>query len=323
MKVDLLVTTYKRLEDLLVLLNNLENQHYNNFTLQIFDGTPDKTIEEAVDYYRKRVDRLMGYEIIYRNTGPGMTRQRNIAIDYSTGEISIFLDDDVELEPDYLEKVVQIFKDDKEFKVAGLNGFDLFNLKKNQNKLGRRKKFYRRLGLYPDVGPARYLPWGHSTAHFNTLKIGFEEVDVLIGHNMAFRTAILKSFRFAEFFEKYPTYVLYDDQDICLRMKKAGYLLLLAYEARLIHKVAPSGRPAADHYGYQAFYNAYRNWKLHGSQKLIHKLKFWFWEFLDILFQIPSKNTRAMSIGRLKIFISTLFRMNRLKVQRDFSIVLK
>lgn len=315
MKVDLLITTYKRLDDLLVLLNNLECQLYKNFVVRIFDGTPDDSIQEAVLSYRNRNDRYLNYNIIYKNTGPGMTRQRNIAVSETIGDISIFLDDDVELEPDYLEKVVQIFKDDVEFKVAGLNGFDLFDSKIGSNKIGKRKSIYRQLGLYPDVGPARYLPWGHSTSHFSSLKSGVEEVDVLIGHNMAFRTSILKSFKFAEFFERYPTYVLYDDQDICLRMKKAGYSLLLAHEARLIHKIAPSGRPAADHYGYQAFYNAYRNWKLHGSQKFKHKFKFWSWEFLDIIFQIPSKKTRAMSIGRLKIFVSTFLGLRRLNIE--------
>lgn len=315
MKVDLLVTTYKRLDDLMVLMENLECQLYSNFSLQIFDGTPDRTVEDAVLSYRNKPNRPLNYSISYHHTGPGMTRQRNIAIDNSVGEISIFLDDDVELESDYLQNVVEIFKEDREKRVAGLNGFDTFNLNKKQNNIGKRKSIYRRLGLYPDLGPAKYLPWGHGTAHFGVLKSGVDEVDLLIGHNMAFRTDILKAFRFAKFFESYPTYVLYDDQDICLRLRKAGYVLLLAYEAKLIHKVAPTGRPAAKHYGYQAFYNAYRNWKLFGSQKFIHRVKFWSWEFLDIIFQFPSKKTRAMSVGRLKIFLLTFFYQNHIKAE--------
>lgn len=306
MEIDLLVTTYKRLDDLLVLLKNLESQEYKNFRLQIFDGTPDNSVKIAVDNYINNTIKNTQYEIIFHQTGCGMTRQRNIAVDKTQGDISIFLDDDVELEKNYLTEVVKIFREDKDKKIAGLNGFDTFNLTKGIRKIGKRKKIYRYLGLYPDIGPAKYLPWGHGTAHFNMLKKGIEYVDLLIGHNMAFRTSVLKEFKFSTFFEQYETYVLYDDQDICLRLKKAGYQLVIAYDAKLIHKISPSGRPPAQHYGYQAFYNAYRNWKLFGSQKLNHKIKFWCWEFLDILLQLPSKKTSDMAVGRLKIFLKTL-----------------
>ncbi|HBK83740.1 MAG TPA: hypothetical protein DDZ41_09120 [Flavobacterium sp.] len=309
MKIDLLVTTYKRVKDLLVLLKNLEFQEYKNFRLQIFDGTPDESVKKAVEAYSNHTNRVFCYEIIYHKTSCGMTKQRNIAVDNTAGDISIFLDDDVELEKNYLTEVVQVFLNDPESTIAGLNGFDTFNLQHKSKNLGRRKKIYRLLGLYPNVGAARYLPWGHNTAHFNILKSGVEDVDVLIGHNMAFRTHILKKFRFSTFFEQYETYVLYDDQDICLRLKKAGYRLVIAYNAQLKHTISPVGRPLAKHYGYQAFFNAHRNWKLFGSQKLVHKFKFWCWEFLDIIFQLPSKSTREMALGRLKIFLITLFKI--------------
>jgi len=306
MKIDILVTTYKRLDDLLILMRNLEFQDYHNFSLKIFDGTPDDSVKVAVQKYIDD-NRNYSYPITYFFTGCGMTKQRNIAVDNTDGNISIFLDDDVELENNYLAEIVKVFSNDTQNKIAGLNGFDTFGIKNNMPKIGKRKRIYRSLGLYPDIGPARYLPWGHGTAHFSKLEKGVVDVDLLIGHNMVFRTNLLKEFRFDSFFEQYETYVLYDDQDICLRMRKAGYRLVLCYDAKLIHKTSPSGRPAARHYGYQAFFNAHRNWKLHGSSKWIHKIKFWSWELLDILFQLPSKNTRDMAIGRLKIYLKTFF----------------
>ncbi len=306
MQVDILITTYKRLEDLMVLLKNLENQIFTNFSVQIFDGTPDDSIKIAIDEYQLN-DRKLNYDITYLFTGSGMTRQRNIAVERTKGDLSIFLDDDVELENDYLEKVVSVFENDTVKEIAALNGFDTFGMTNKTRKLGKRKQIYRYIGLFPDIGPAQYLPWGHSTPHFSSLKSKNTDVDLLIGHNMAFRTKLLKEFKFDVFFEQYPTYVLYDDQDICLRLKKAGYRLLICYDAKLIHKTAPSGRPPARYYGFQAFYNAHRNWKIFGSQKPIHKFKFWLWEFLDIVFQLPSSKTRQMSIGRAKIFIKTFF----------------
>ena len=68
MKIDLLVTTYKRLEDLKLLIKNLEYQTYDNFQLQIFDGTPGDIIKKSIDNYLLS-DRKKEYSIIYHYTG--------------------------------------------------------------------------------------------------------------------------------------------------------------------------------------------------------------------------------------------------------------
>ena len=259
MRIDLLVTTYKRLDDLNKLINNLEEQTYKNFRLQIFDGTSDDSIKNAINKYLSS-PRKLNYSLRYHFTGCGMTRQRNIAVDKTEGDISIFLDDDVILEHNYLEEVVKVFKDDKQKNIAGLNGFDI----KGNGKIGYRQKILRFIGLLPKVGNARYLDWGHGTPHWEDGYFnGIRDCDILIGFNMAFRTEILKRFRFDKFFEQYPTYVLYDDQDICLRIKKYGYRLVQAGNARLKHNISPSGRPPAEHYGFQTTFNAYRNWNIH------------------------------------------------------------
>ena len=295
--IDILVTTYQRAADLVILMKNLEGQQYQNFQLQIFDGSLDNTVVKAVNDYQSGT-RSVIYPIRFHKTTAGMTRQRNIAVDHTQGDISIFLDDDVELESDYLQHIIKAF--DARPEVAAMNGFDTQALVfSGGRKLGKRKALYRKLGLLPDIGPARYLPWGHGTSHFvDTDKRGMIEVDLLIGHNMAFRTALLKEYRFAEFFEDYPTYVLYDDQDICLRLRKK-YTLVLNYDARLKHNISPSGRPPKTHYGFQAFFNAYRNWKLFGGRDRKSRVKFWVWELLDIILQLPGKNTRNISWGRI------------------------
>ena len=279
-KIDLLVTTYKRLEDLNLLIRNLEDQVYTNFQLQVFDGTPDDTVKTLIENY-KNSDRKLNYKIIYHYTGCGMTKQRNIAVDKTRGDISIFLDDDVILEDNYLEEVAKVFDYDKSGSIAGLNGYDT----KCSGKIGMRQKILRFFGLFPKMGNARYLDWGHGTPHYEGDYFqGVRECDLLIGFNMAFRTKILKQFRFDKFFEQYPTYVLYDDTDICLRIKKAGYKIVQAGNARLQHNISPFGRPPAEHYGFQTTFNAYRNWRTHIiSPNKKTKIKFWSFEILNII----------------------------------------
>ena len=301
MKIDLLVTTYKRLKDLNLLVRNLEDQNYKNFQLQIFDGTPDDSVKNSIFDYMNS-SRKYHYNIIYHFTGCGMTKQRNIAVDKTEGDISIFLDDDVILSNNYLYEVVKVFEEDKNKHIAGLNGFDT----KGNGKIGIRQKILRSAGLLPKVGNAKYLDWGHGTPHWEGGNFeGVRECDLLIGFNMAFRTKVLKKFRFDNFFEQYPTYVLYDDQDICLRMKDAGYRIVQAGSARLKHNISPSGRPPAEHYGFQTTFNAYRNWRIHIKNPGIGvTLKFWAFEILNIIFlslsSVINKNTFDEIIGRIK-----------------------
>jgi glycosyltransferase involved in cell wall biosynthesis len=276
MFVDLLVTTYKRPKDIERLLPNLEQQLYPNFRLQIFDGSPDDLVKQAVESYLKaRIDPK--YPVIYHQTPSGMTRQRNIAVDHTEGDVSIFLDDDVELEPDYLQQVVNVFYEDARGEIGGLNGYDL----NAGTELGKRQRIFRFLGLLPRIGCAKYLPWGHGTPLTEGGPFeGIRDCDVLIGHDMAWRTHVLKELRFAPFYEQYPTYVLYDDQDISLRARHR-FRLVRCGTARLRHLVSPTARPPGYDYGFQTVFNAHHNWRIHCPQpSLSMTMRFWLWEGL-------------------------------------------
>ncbi len=275
--VDLLVTTYRRAADVARLLDNLRAQRYAPFRLQVFDGSPDTETASVVEAFRARHGEP--YPLVYHRTPSGMTRQRNIAVDHACGEIAIFLDDDVELEPDYLEVVVRVFEQDPHGTIAGLNGFD----HNGSAILGVRQRLFRAIGLLPPVGCARYLPWGHGTPHYEGgVFTGVRDCDLLIGHNMAWRTSVLKELRFASFYEEYPTYVLYDDQDISLRAR-TRYRLVQCGDARLRHHLSPAARPPGFHYGFQTVFNAYRNFRVHRpTASRGDHLKFWVWEGLNM-----------------------------------------
>lgn len=276
MFVDLLVTTYRRPADIGRLLLNLDQQTHREFRVQIFDGSPDDQVSGVVERYLvgRKGD---GYPVVYQRTPAGMTRQRNLAVDHTEGDVSIFLDDDVELDPDYLLEVVKVFREDSAGEIAGLNGYDL----NASPRLGAKKRLYRVMGLLPRIGCARYLPWGHPTVmQEGPVFTGIRDRDLLMGHNMAWRTNILRQLRFDPFFVEYPTYVLYDDTDISLRARQ-HYRLVQSGDARLRHHTSPDGRPPGFHYGFQTVFNAYRNFRIHrpnpGAANLV---RFWVWEVL-------------------------------------------
>jgi len=262
----------------------------------IFDGSSDNLTLEIVESY-KSTSRGKKYELIYYRTPSGMTKQRNIAINYTDAEISVFLDDDVTLEPTYLDEIEKVFTNDFSNEIVGINGFD----KNGYSGLGLRQKFFRTIGLLPQAGAAQYLPWGHSTPHTETGSFdGIRDCDVLIGHDMAWRTNILKELRFDSFFEQYPTYVLYDDQDISLRARRK-YRLVQCGSAHLFHLVSPNSRPPGFHYGFQTIFNAYRNWKVHCPNKnFLNHSKFWLWELLNAFFMLITCIWRPYLLEALK-----------------------
>jgi glycosyltransferase involved in cell wall biosynthesis len=280
MRVDVLVTTYRRPGEVLRLLQNLQAQTYRDFGLQIFDGSPDRETAEVIAVFRDEQGST-GYPVRYHRTTAGMTRQRNLAVARTDGDLSLFLDDDVELEPDYLWQVVRVFEEDASGAIAGLNGYDL----EAAGSPGLKKRIYRLLGLLPRVGCARYLPWGHPTMLQEGGPFqGARDCDVLIGHNMVWRTAVLKELEFARFFADYPTYVLYDDTDISLRAR-TRFRLVQCGDARLHHRPAPGGRPPGFHYGFQTVFNAHRNFRVHRpTARALDHVRFWLWEGLGALF---------------------------------------
>lgn len=78
-------------------------------------------------------------------------------------------------------------------------------------------------------------------------------------------------------------YLYYDDDDLCLRMREAGYVLILTPHAQIMHINAGSVRPSL-HYKWEKFWNAgwarlYIEKKYHGTGSLLrlavlHTVKF-------------------------------------------------
>ena len=99
-KFSVIITTHNRINDLKDTLNSLEHQTYpqNLFEVIIVDaGT--KNFHNIVEEFQN----LQNFKFIL-NTKLGISIQRNIGIESSTGEFVIFIDDDANAEPNWLEE---------------------------------------------------------------------------------------------------------------------------------------------------------------------------------------------------------------------------
>ncbi|MDQ0967604.1 glycosyltransferase involved in cell wall biosynthesis [Flavobacterium sp. W4I14] len=94
----------KRLNSALLSIQNNISQNTSFEVIVIDNGSNDET-KEICDLYKKTIPNL-----IYRyDPAPGLLTGRHLGVQISQGEILCFLDDDVEINRDYIRGIVNIF----------------------------------------------------------------------------------------------------------------------------------------------------------------------------------------------------------------------
>ncbi len=186
---------------------------------------------------------------------PGLTASRNLAIDQAQGEIVFFLDDDVVLFPDYIERILDVFDLDTQSEVGGVGGW-IANHKplKISHKL---RYIFDLIFLNKGLREGRILPSGCAT-DFGTTPFPPREiipVDFLLGGVAAYRSKIFKQHRFSE---SYKGYGLGEDKDFSYRVAQ-DTRLMLDPQAQLDHFESPRMR-----------YDKYR----HGRAKVLYRHRF-------------------------------------------------
>ena len=96
-KVSVVVVTYGRQETLPDTLTDLSSQSYPNYEVVVVDQNPDAVPREGVS--------------VYQLHEPHLCVARNVGIRGSTGEIIVFVDDDVRMGPAFLDEHVAAFSD--------------------------------------------------------------------------------------------------------------------------------------------------------------------------------------------------------------------
>jgi glycosyltransferase involved in cell wall biosynthesis len=117
-KISYIIPTMMRQEFTLNLLNDLENQTYKPSEVIVVDATPetsrDLTIYESVKY---------SFQLQVKwQTSKGSCRARNEAIDMCTGDYIVFGDDDIRIQPQFLENHIRLLQT---YKAEACNGLDI------------------------------------------------------------------------------------------------------------------------------------------------------------------------------------------------------
>ncbi len=158
-------------------------------------------------------------KILTKDT-PGLTASRNLAIEHASGDLVMFIDDDVILRPDYVHHIVEAFANDPGLAGAGGTIDD-----DHDYELPR----LRGLLMIPGRTTGRVYRSGWSS---QSPRREDRDVDHLIGCNMVFRADVLSDQRFDD---RFLGYALGEDLEFSYRLRRAGHRLRSVGAAHLWH----------------------------------------------------------------------------------------
>lgn len=211
------VVTYGREEELVNTVGDLLAQTYPQLEVLVVDQTPSHRPEVRERLAAWEASGAIQWCLL---SPPSLTRARNVGWRRASGEVVIFVDDDVRLPPEYASAMVEAFVRHPE--VAAVAGRIL--------EPDRPPEVVRwRVG---DLG------WcGARLPGFGTPRSG--PAYSLRGCNMAFRRSALEAV--GGFDEGYRKSAFREDADIAFRLRRAGHRLWFAAEAWLYHLSAQQG----------------------------------------------------------------------------------
>ena len=158
----------------------------------------------------------------------GIPFNRNQGLQQARGEIIVFIDDDVVVEPNWLSELMRCYKDKD---IAAVGGSEI---KPYSTGIMRKIWFKMRRNV-----TGKILSSGEVISNFSPYKKQVEGVDCLPGANMSIRADVLK--RIGGYDEFYGGNGYREETDFGPRIIKLGMKILFNPKASLYHKESNAG----------------------------------------------------------------------------------
>lgn len=220
MSVSVVTPTLGRPIEVAELVENLSAQTCWPAELVIVDGAGD-TDRRTAEVVGELGD--LPFAVRYIRHGGGTAVQRNVGIEHARGELIAFIDDDIRLEPDFLEEMGAVFDGDVKGEVGGVAGYIT-----NQHldpEASSRWRWYRRLHLFSTYEPGRYdIRTGYPiNRYLQPPHDGLRPIDFMGAGCAVWRGAVFADgLRFDPFFASFG---VLEDAHLALRARKSWTLL--------------------------------------------------------------------------------------------------
>ncbi|HKX26250.1 MAG TPA: glycosyltransferase [Blastocatellia bacterium] len=285
-EITIVTPTFRRPVEARALLENLGGQTLLPAEVILVDGAPDE--ETATEEAVRQVIPTLPFPCRYLRHGGGTAIQRNVGIERARTRFLALIDDDIRLEPDFLERIAAAFAGDAGQEVGGIVGY---RTNQHFSPNVERWRWYRRLRFFSTYEPGRYdFESGYPiNVNLQPPFHGVREVDFMTTACAVWRREVFDSgLCFDPFFRDYG---MLEDAHFSLRAGRR-WKLWQCGDARCLHLHAPGGRPPSRKIGYKSVVNYY-----YVFQDLVrpltwrHRARFWRFQAFE-LFRVLSSALR-------------------------------
>jgi hypothetical protein len=212
---------------------------------------PDQfiVVDASPDAGARRTEILRDFTDLFAGRGsdylvadePSTTAQRNRAIEGLRTDVVMFLDDESRPDPDYLDKVVEVFELDERELIGGVAGSERDEEAVASRLRARIKDAARLMARSFPMSRRQAFPPGVRLPE-ETKRLKLRRVRQLYGLSMSVRTSLLAAERFDE---RMLRYGYCEDLDLSIRLSRT-HALVQRTDAFFAHDQARAGRIGAN-----------------------------------------------------------------------------
>ncbi len=218
--ISVIIPTYGREETLRDSIVDVLNQDYPHFEVLVVDQSP--THEPEIQAYLEEISAAAKIQW-FRLDWASLPGARNYGVRRSQGEIILFIDDDVEITPEFLAAHAKNYVQNPEIGAVAGRVFDRGKLSDSGGEL--------QIEYLPPQAMDPGIAWYHIDL-VHTIKP--QQVLTARGCNMSFRREIFTKYGL-HFDERFRGSAVREESDFCLRIRQTGYKIWYDPEAFLIH----------------------------------------------------------------------------------------
>jgi glycosyltransferase involved in cell wall biosynthesis len=224
--VSVIIPTYKREQALVDSIEDVLKQDYPHFEVIVVDQTLEHTTEVESFLQSASDNQQIKW---YRVDWASLPKARNYGVNRAEGEIVIFIDDDVQLEEDYIANHVRNYLNND--RIGGVAGRVFDRMKQSDAQKGAQGYSTElKESLAPEASDPG-LAWYHLDFVY---LIKPQKIITARGCNMSFRRDIFTKYNIW-FDERFRGSAVREESDFCLRIRSTDYHIWFDPEAKLVH----------------------------------------------------------------------------------------
>ncbi len=251
----IVIPTKDRKDDLLKCIESISKQTVRPEEVLVID---DGNISEATkEIIRHRLDSITFK--YFKKEIPSLSESKNLGVKESSGQVILFLDDDIILDNNYTKNILEIWeKKWNDEKLAGISGVITNVAKKSLSKILFEKIFFSYYTRSWSI-----LPWGFHTQDFN-LKNN-EIADWAPGGTTSYRKKIFDNYKFRPL---QPGRTGIEDIEFCWQIKDKGYYFIITPFSKVVHRESLAGRESFFVSGFKEMLNRKIIFKIHAKKSI-------------------------------------------------------